>query len=1046
MLHVSQLRGAQSGGGAIKVRDGQHPRQIIAKCVNGKRSDLASRLTRLMARSGARKAVGSSYVLQTHVRFATSGPATLDESHPFRFVCFEQHGARRVFLVNARESAPTLRPIETAITHNGDLNALHFRGVRLAHPDLGWFFERVLEAPNRWAGDSPSLAGAFELFLTQGMWLESLRLAHLEIVSPPPPDVSGLAGAQAGPRRAAFVRELLAQYHAPARALLAELAQTAERVWLATDPACRGRGVERVSLALRLAAGFRQSGASGVPEGAHELLARRAVDLFLDHDLYRAARNVEACVEGTFGCVITSTLEPDTVVAFSRGQPLSLGIQAETGTVAIASERNALRIRDDAGRAVFDARLDFDLNRAEIARISLGESFQPQLLLHSVAAGHTYSRGELEVSGRLVSLCDNPLTQPLPVERPWRVRADLLDIPDLLRGIRDDFQDVQSFNRRTAEALVRELLDAPRPRLLVIGITSDLWLAQQFVRNLQLCLPGVCAEARSSNEVLQDSTRALDATTLVLAISQSGQDFPTLAALCLLQQRLGAGGGGRLFVLTGEHDTLMGQAVGQSYAKRAPWIGRILANGGGYRPSEAATASVSATHATLCELLLLLCARALEQPQRGHGVTLEAPHLALLSARRDACVERHAAAIVSGAGADRVSDIARLLTSQSRRWTWHLLEGIVAFFAAAFVLELNLQAGVELRPSWLLRWLPVERAANAALTQVWEAFGTQIDVFFYLFLAPILIWLLRCVQRRPVLHRQGTRELLIGDTGYVRQVVWLLARRLFSLSYGFASIKPYAADNQDDLIMTHEPLRGTLALFGLPDARRAHLRGHAAAAAMTAQQFAGSRSLGGEGAEILTVGHTPHAPTRGPHLGLPSDPVVEGTRELDLLVEGMFDSWERMLSMQTLLTQVAEAVAAFYPLTYDPSRTKDRVFAPTTASPVSGASFLGLGSFAKGALRFSRVSIPFDILTRSRVSKPSAPHSIAGLLASEPAPLVTTSESAHEPEQGRVAVLPSIRVGGTDPAERGPEKRARLDSTTGATPRAGHDTPRIEGS
>ena len=115
---------------------------------------------------------------------------------------------------------------------------------------------------------------------------------------------------------------------------------------------------------------------------------------------------------------------------------------------------------------------------------------------------------------------------------------------------------------------------------------------------------------------------------------------------------------------------------------------------------------------------------------------------------------------------------------------------------------------------------------------------------------------------------------------------------------------------------------------------------------MTATQFASSRSFGGAGAEVITVGHAPTAPAGFAHLALPSAPVVARSRALDLLIEGMFDSWERMLAMQSLLSHVAEAVAGFYPLGYDPSRTKDQVFAPTTASPVS-VGFLGRGGLAK---------------------------------------------------------------------------------------------------
>ena len=146
----------------------------------------------------------------------------------------------------------------------------------------------------------------------------------------------------------------------------------------------------------------------------------------------------------------------------------------------------------------------------------------------------------------------------------------------------------------------------------------------------------------------------LEPGTVVLAVSQSGQDFPTLAALYQLRQHFGEAGHGRLFVLTGEADTLMGQAVGQSFAKRALWLGRILTNCGGYRPSEAATASVNATHAALCELLFVTCEHgAASSRSPTHGLMLSEADRGALRARRDACVDRHVARILSTARASR---------------------------------------------------------------------------------------------------------------------------------------------------------------------------------------------------------------------------------------------------------------------------------------------------------------------------------------------------------------------------------------------------------
>ena len=62
----------------------------------------------------------------------------------------------------------------------------------------------------------------------------------------------------------------------------------------------------------------------------------------------------------------------------------------------------------------------------------------------------------------------------------------------------------------------------------------------------------------------------------------------------------------------------------------------------------------------------------------------------------------------------------------------------------------------------------------------------------------------------------------------------------------------------------------------------------------------------------------------------------------DSLVEGMFDSWERLVAMQRFLDKLSRAVSRLGPFRYDRSRTKDQVFAPTTAAPVSAAAIYQL--------------------------------------------------------------------------------------------------------
>ncbi|HEX6765404.1 MAG TPA: hypothetical protein VF103_08005 [Polyangiaceae bacterium] len=282
-------------------------------------------------------------------------------------------------------------------------------------------------------------------------------------------------------------------------------------------------------------------------------------------------------------------------------------------------------------------------------------------------------------------------------------------------------------------------------------------------------------------------------------------------------------------------------------------------------------------------------------------------------------------------------DVSKKILKRAHRFRWHVVEGVVGFALAFLVLELNLQFRSGIEPASLFRLVP-KNPGLPWLAQALGVLGTQASIAFYAFLAPITVWIVRCAQRRPTLHRQGVRELLIGDTRYVHRIAWLLARKLFSLSYGFASIKPYSADSQDDLVLTHEPVRGTLALIGVPDGRRRSLGARAAAATMTAKQFQSSRSLGGAGAEVVTIGHAQATiPGLDEHIALPSGQPESATPKLDRLVEDLFDSWDRLLAIQVFLNGLAEGVSKFGPFRYDRSRTKDQVFAPTTAAPVSAA-------------------------------------------------------------------------------------------------------------
>jgi hypothetical protein len=334
-----------------------------------------------------------------------------------------------------------------------------------------------------------------------------------------------------------------------------------------------------------------------------------------------------------------------------------------------------------------------------------------------------------------------------------------------------------------------------------------------------------------------------------------------------------------------------------------------------------------------------------------------------LAACRDQTIDRHLPASSGDVAAPESQALERI----ARRFSWHVLEWIVAFVLALCVLELNVGLGLGLLPSTALFAMATQlfdagSEAVSALREPLHLLARQLDVLFYAFLTPLFVWLLRAVQGRPLLHRQGIRELLIADSGYVHRVVWLFARRLFASSYGFASVKAYSADAQDELVLTHEPVRGTLVLLGLPDRRGDASATGAAAAMMSARQFYNSRSLGGSGAEIVTIGRGPGIGGLGSHVTLPGEPSGLANPVAAELVEGMFASWERLVAMQLLLERVARAVSRLPFARFDRSRTKDQVFAPTTAAPVSAAAIYQL--LSRSSERYDgehKEPLPFEV-------------------------------------------------------------------------------------
>lgn len=174
---------------------------------------------------------------------------------------------------------------------------------------------------------------------------------------------------------------------------------------------------------------------------------------------------------------------------------------------------------------------------------------------------------ELDVScilrKRLVVLENNEFVKPLLDDSDDPVLADIQDIPRICASIQDNWRGGVGLNRLTAWNLahcLRERLkghidgsiqnDISQVDIIVTGCEVSLWVAEQFVSDLQKCFPKLNVKAVSSNKILglfgQElvmpsigfpfTQKTLDLKDpIVIIVSHSGGTFGPLACSNLLQ-------------------------------------------------------------------------------------------------------------------------------------------------------------------------------------------------------------------------------------------------------------------------------------------------------------------------------------------------------------------------------------------------------------------------------------------------------------------------------------------------------------------------------
>ncbi len=967
----TEIRGEQAGGGVTFAKDRRDQVVFVGeKVVNQKRKNLTQSLEaafspiRKKATSAGAKPLDKAIVGVWHYRYATSSPPAVVETH-----WHEWTGAKEadVWRVEQGKWVCDRKTVNHRITHNGDFDAWTLFGEAIQNAPLGLWLERVLHTPNSTLGDSPKIAGLMDLLITQGMWEASLRLAYQLAIAESIDDAfGGETPAKTAPNTAPS-EQLIQDWGAIAKPIFLKHKGTLLLPYAKSMLELSRKQVARFEQDL-LKALSEDSTISQWPASKQSAFVKNAVYAFFHNNLYQATKLFMSRAEGSFGLVTASTLSEDSLVLSSWGQPIATGFNVEDNYMVYASEPAAVdAVLSHIPRSY---RLDLDQKWGEIAWVGVNN-----IAVYSMREDRELQGAELEQ--RWIPLQDNPYILPPKENAKDPVEQDIQDIAGVLSQIDISWRDPHSFNRQSGAYLTELLLAKAKIweqkqratiniklesmsyeqplDLLITGVESSLWLGEQFAQDLNTLFPALSIKTLSSNQVLRKlhdgfSGLHLDKSSIVLAISHSGQTFPTLQATNAFEGLRQQGKIGELFIMTGEICSLMGSAIAQYYYPDSSFTRRIFINSSGRRTAEPITVVVAATQSTLTELLFYLADRLRQQfpaRQGPFGMTLTADDLSCLERMKDDFLKQRVAAITGtdASGKPFKSLEHQKLVSSSRKWALHITETPTTWAIHALYILITVGLGMPLLQTMFRGIVAIANLPPSILLLL--PLFTLGDILIYIFGPWLWALALRYFQGRPLVARTGNRSLVVGDVRWVHKLLKAYVSKLFSLSYGIASIDIHSANPQDHMLhhYGHRVVRGTLVFLGIPDGRRHPMRkDDESAVIMTGKQAIGVQNARA-GAEIIALGHNPAIAQQGfqDAIVLSSDlsPTIENSPSkvaFEKLQESRFSAYERLLASYVFFWSLAKRVSAFPLLRYQHWKSQSRTRITTTAAPVARSS------------------------------------------------------------------------------------------------------------
>ncbi len=988
MGRETEIRGEQAGGGLVIARDKSEQIVFVGeKIVNRKRGNLTNSLETAFA-SVRRKSQGNgtnalemSTVGMWHYRFGTSGPPAVIETHWHEWMSAR---TETVWEFQEGQWVCQSKNVNHRITHNGDFDAWTLYGESIENEVLGLWLERVLHTSNYTRGDSPKIAGMMDLLITKGMWYASVRLAyHLAVADSIESSFNGQRSSRDAINTAPNILEL------------SNWAKVFENIFIlyrrllaAPDsPACN-QYLCRLEHDILQVIGKNKT----ISEWSWQKrvnFVRAAVNAFFSNDVNLATKTFMAGATGSFGLVVVSTLDKERLILSAQGQPISIGFNYQEGYMVYASEPAAV----DAVLLNLPEsyRLDLNQKEGEIALVSANE-----ITIYSMAERQELNSSVL--ADRWISMEDHPY---LPhVKYPAKntedpIASDNQEIPAILEEIKLVWQNPESLNCQSADYLVQLLCEKarnfetqrqkmlraglsklsrqlPTIDLLLVGVENSLWLGERFVQDLRTIFPWLNVRSISANQALQKLKHDLGSLQLgkgsiILAVTQSGQTFPTVQAINFLDHLYRQGEIRELFILTGELGSFLGSPVIKSRYSKLNEHHKIFVNGSGRRTAEPATVAVAAAQQTFTELLLYI-AKDIRQAfpnSRPFGMTLKYESIAVLEKIKNDFVDVSAVQIMGATptGKKIDSSIKEELIRNGQKWAWHITETPTAWiihalyvfitvgWAIPFGYTIPLAKTLLVGIIWLL---PIPQ--DLLILKLLNSVVALVDIGIYIFGSWLWTLGLRYFQGRELLARIGKRTLVVGDVPWVNQLLQNYISKLFSLSYGIASLEVHGANPEDDLLhdFGHRVVRGTLLFLGVPDGRKSEkLKQQENAVIMAGKQADGVRNID-VGPEVVVMGFNPEIAYKGftnaiilssddEHFHLRDHSAYfkdESNQHQKILIEELkesrFSAFERLLASYVFFWALAKKVASFPVLNYEHWKSQSRTKIMTTAAPVSG--------------------------------------------------------------------------------------------------------------